>query len=249
MLLTSLAFAQSLGAVPPGARAVTLMLCDAADGCGPAYEAMTAHCAALGIPLLDFDAVGAAGPSGGDARANLDKALAAAAARPTLKQLEAARQALRSTPLSLGADEVFSLWLRLGDARLAAGDRAGADEAFAAAASSSAGRVWDLPALSAAATEAYLARVSALPAPSRLDIDADAPGTAWVDGHLVGPVPVQVELLPGWHRVSVERVGRRTAWVGEVQLPEVGALGLRAEIAADDAPAALEAAVDRKSVV
>src|SRR4051812_17270207 len=113
------------------------MVCDRPDGCTPAFAAMADHCATLGIPLLDFDAVASAGPGGGDARAKLDAALAAADKHPDVATLEAARKALRATKLTLPPDEPFRMWLRLGAARLAAGDAPGATEAFAAAASGS----------------------------------------------------------------------------------------------------------------
>lgn len=238
------AAAQAVSAVPPGVTAITVMVCDRADGCERPYVAMADHCAALGIPLLDFDAVASAGPGGGDARAALDQALAAVEKDPTRTTLEAARRAIQATPLTLPGDTPFRIWILLASARLSAQDQAGADEAFAAAASSSGHRVYDLPALPADALERYLDIAGRHAPPATLTITADHPGaTALVDGRPVGAPPVSVPVAPGWHRVSVERPGRRTAWVGEVVLPAGQSVGVDVEIAADDASAALEAAV------
>lgn len=250
-LLSSFAAAQAVRAVPPGARAVTVMVCDEADGCRDGFEAMSDHCAALGLPLLDFDAVSAAGPGGGDARAALDEALLAvgigpgssATGRPgTRIAWEAARSAMRTTPLTLPPDEPFRIWLGLGAARLAGGDVSGADEAFAAAASASNGRVYDLPPLPAEALSRYLDAAAAPASTGTLIVEADHDGgQVFVDGRQSLTSPI--ELPAGWHRVTVERTGRRTAWVGEVVAVAGRTLTVRASIDADDAPAALEVAV------
>jgi|GEM_PF-3478371 len=248
-LLVPSARAQSVSAVPAGVRAVTVMVCDQPDGCAEAFQALSDHCAGQGIPLLDFDEVAAAGPGGGDARAALDAALAAADAHPDLAHLQVAREALRDTPLTILPDELFRLWLRLGDARLKAGDTAGVDaggaaHAFAAAASTSGDQVYNLPPLSAAGLDAYLQAAEQRPAPAVLEISADhEAATVFVDGRPAGVAPVQVEVQPGWHRLSVERPGRRTAWVGEVDASPDRHLVIRAELDRDDAPVSLEAAV------
>lgn len=243
-LLGAAALAQSVASVPPGAKAITVMVCDQPDGCVAPFQAMADHCAALGVPLLDFDDVASAGPGGGDARADLDLALAAALQKPDLAHLEAARGAMLRTPLTLPADEPFLLWLRLGAARHDEGDLQGADRAFAAAASTSGARVYDLPRLSPGALDRYLELASRRGEGARLLVSADHPGaTVFIDGRTVGAAPVEVELAAGWHRVSVERAGRRTAWVGEVDAPAGRTLAVAAELVADDATAALEAAV------
>lgn len=243
-LVFSVASAQSLSAVPPGATAVTVMTCDRADGCVGAYAAFREHCAELGIPLLDFDDVAPAGLGGGDARAKFDALRAAAVKKPDLAHYEGVRTALRSTPLTLPADDVFTLWLRLADLRLAAGDRSGADNAFAAAASSSGARVYDLPDLSPAALDRYLQLAHASEPPGTLDVSADVDGVSiFVDGRLAGPAPLHVEVPAGWHRVTGERPGRRTAWVAEVGVGSRETTHLGAELAADDAGPAMETAV------
>lgn len=243
-LLSGPARAQPVTAVPAGATAVTVMVCDQPDGCSAAWQALADHCTALGLPVLDFDDVALAGPAGGDARGALDQALAAAAAHPDLDAWQAARDALRATPLTLPPAEPFSLWLALGAARFDQGDAAGAEAAFQAAASGSGARVYDLPELSAGALGAYLEIASRPQGRATLQVQADHPGaTVFVDGRLVGPAPAEVEVSQGWHRVTVERAGRRAAWVGEVQAPAGAALAVTAELTEDDAPAALEAAV------
>lgn len=244
MLLLPVALAQSLSAVPPGARAVTVMVCDQPDGCTDAYAAMAEHCANQGIPLLDFDVVASAGPAGGDLRAALDKALRKVDAKGDLKSLEAARATLRSTKLTLPNDEPFTLWLRIGAARLAAGDKAKADEAFEAAASTSNRRVYDLPELPTAALDRYLQIAVPTDEVSTLSIGADADAVSiFIDGKRAGTAPVLVNVVPGWHRISAERTGRRTAWTGEVEIRPGNTARVEVSVADDDAPAALEAAV------
>ncbi len=243
-LAATAAHAQTVSAVPPGATAVTVMVCDRPDGCPEELAAMTDHCAAQGIPLLDFEAVADGVLGGGNARQALDQAQAQAAAKPDLTRLEAVRGAMRITPLTLPPDEPFLLWLRTGAARLAQGDEMGATWAFNAAASTSGGRVHDLPPLSQDALEQYLAAAEGLDQTATLRITADQPDSnVFIDGLLVGPAPIQAVIEAGWHRVSVERRGRRTAWVGEVEALPGRTLSVDATLAEDDAPAALEAAV------
>lgn len=240
--LSTLAFAQAVSAVPVGARAVTVMVCERVDGCARAFLAMADHCSAQGIPLLDFDHVASAGPGGGNARIELDEALAAAQTRPDRTRLETVRRAMAKTPLALPPDEPFFTWLRLADARLGAGDLASAGEAFAAADSTSSHRVYDLPTLSPAALEMYVALAGKRAADGTLAVHPNRDGAritidgkpATADGNSVAA---------GWHRIAVERAGRRTAWVGEVVVPAGTLLVVDADISADDAPAALEAAV------
>lgn len=243
-LLSPPAVAQPVTAVPAGATAVTVMVCDQPDGCSVAWQALADHCTALGLPVLDFDDVALAGPAGGDARAELDQALVAATAHADLDAWEAARDALRRTPLTLPPAEPFALWLALGAARFDRGDPAGAEAAFLAASSSSGARVYDLPEMSAGALGAYLEVASRPQGQATLRVLSDHPGaTVFVDGRLAGPAPVELVVSQGWHRVTVERAGRRAAWVGEVQAPAEQVLDVRAELTEDDAPAALEAAV------
>ena len=244
LLLCGPARAQPVASVPAGARAVTVMVCDQPDGCVQAYQALADHCTALGVPLLDFDDVAMAGPAGGDARAALELALAEASTRPSLASLEAARAAMQGTPLTLPPAQPFQIWLTLGAARFELDDAAGADAAFLAAAAASGARVYDLPALSPGALDRYLELASRPAGQATLQVVADHPGAlVFIDGRLVGPAPVEAPVVAGWHRISVERPGRRAAWVGEVTAPAGQALSIAASVAEDDAPAALEAAV------
>ncbi len=241
--VSTLGFAQAVSAVPVGARAVTVMVCDRVDGCARAFRAMADHCSAQGIPLLDFDDVAAAGPAGGNARLIFEEASREAEIHPDRHHLESARKALAKTPLTLPPDEVFSLWLRLADARLTGGDLASAAEAFAAADSTSAHRVYDLPPLTPAALEMYVALAGKRAENGVVRVHANQPGArVTIDGKPAAENDNVV--VSGWHRISVERAGRRTAWVGEVVVPPGALLQVEADLSADDAPAALEAAVN-----
>lgn len=241
------AWAQALTAVPPGVTAVTVLVCDAGAACAEAERAMAEHCDALGLPLVDFDALVAAGPGGGEARARLDAALAAVAAHPDDGDAwQAAREALPLTPFTLDADVVFRVWLGLGAARLtgADADPAGADLAFAAAAASSDARMWDLGDLPPAALDRYLSLASRPASPGTLEVRADHPAAVvLVDGAPVGSAPVTLDVRAGWHRVSVERPGRRTAWVGEVTVPAGRSVQIVADVGDDDTVASVQAAV------
>ncbi|MFN7145196.1 MAG: PEGA domain-containing protein, partial [Myxococcota bacterium] len=118
-----------------------------------------------------------------------------------------------------------------------------ADRALAAAASLSGGRVTDLGPLSDAVLARYLDLARAAVPGATLVVGADAPGLVYVDGRPVGEAPATLDVPPGWHRVSVERTGRLTAWVGTVDVPAGRSLDVRASLRADDGSAALEAAV------
>lgn len=236
------AFAATVAAVPPGARAVTVQLCLDPGGCPVAARVLGEHLAAQGLPLLDFDAVALAGPAGGDASAAWTEAWAAALALPDREHLERARSLLRTAPLTVPEDELFTLWLTLGAARLAAGEGEAADAAFRAAANVSRRRAWNLPRLPDEALTRYLDVAGVAPPSGRLLVAADHPAAqVWVDGRRAEGG--ELEVGAGWHRVSVERPGRRAAWVGEVVVPEGERTTVHAEVATDDAPAAAELAV------
>jgi hypothetical protein len=46
--------------------------------------------------------------------------------------------------------------------------------------------------------------------PARVQVDSSTTGEAWVDGRRVGPVPAQLELVPGKHHILVR--GEKGAW-------------------------------------
>ncbi len=232
--------ASVVSAVPPGVSSVTVLSCEAPEGCVPELRAMAAHLDSLGLPLLDLGTVVDAGPGGGLARVRYDKAMSAAARSPTLANLSEAREALRALPSSIPEDDVFSLLLRLGAAQLYAGNAALADESFEAAVSSSDGRVVNLPVLTDAALSRYLYLASAAAETRELSLISDVPGQIYVDGKrmgdtLGGAVSTDLTVRVGWHRVTIERPGRRSAWVAELD-DAAGAVGvpLRAEIVGDD---------------
>jgi hypothetical protein len=239
------ALAGEVTAVPPGVSTVTVLVCERAEGCPAETRAMASHLDSLGLPLLSFGTVVDAGPAGGAARASYDAAVAAAEKSPTLANLEAAYAAMSRLPLTLPEDSVFSLLVRLGSARLEAGDDAGADAAFEAAATTSNGRVINVPAVSDAALARYLYLASApRAAAGRVQVGANATGTLFVDGERYGETPADVPLAAGWHRLTVERAGRRSAWVAEVRVVEAATTSVYADIAGDDGQGFLGTAIE-----
>lgn len=238
------AAAVEVAAVPPGVRSVTVLVCERTDGCPAEARALGDHLEALGLPYLTLASVVDAGPGGGQARAAYDAAMAAVARAPTLANLEAAHAAQRALPLTLPPDAVFTLTVRLGAARLAAGKADAADHAFVEAAQISGGRVINLPQIPEPALARYLYLASAAAGPGgQLQLDADVPGVVYIDGVRAGPTPLTTTLPAGWHRVTVERPGRRSAWLSELSAsPELPTIA-HAEIASDDGQGFLTAAV------
>ncbi len=241
LLLVAAALAQPVSRVPPGASAVTVMLCPRADGCDAAWRALVAHAAPLSLPVLDFDAVAESGPGG------RDRLLAWEAAMAPVRSGEADAAAisdalvrLRELPFTVTNEDLFRLWLAEGANRFPSVE---ADRALMAAASVSNGRVTDLGPLREDVLARYLDLAAQAKPGSTLAISTDAPGRVFVDGVPVGEAPVEVRVPPGWHRISVERSGRLTAWVGVVDVPAGRTLDVRASVAPDDGSAALEAAV------
>lgn len=241
LALLPIAFAQSVSRVPPGADAVTVMVCPRADGCAAEWRALAAHTGPLGLPLLDFDVVAAAGPGG------RDRLLAWEATMAPVRSGEAdavaisdALGGLQDLPFTISEADLFRLWLAEGANRYPSIE---ADRALAAAASVSAGRVTDLGILRDGVLARYLDLAAEARPSATLRIRSDTPGRVYVDGRPAGEAPVTVAVAAGWHRVSVERSGRLTAWVGAVEIPAGAALDVRAVIAPDDGAAALEATV------
>lgn len=245
------ASAEVISAVPPGVSIITVLVCERPQGCPAEERAMAAHLDSLGLPLLQFGTVANAGPGGGLARVRFDKAMALAARSPTLTNLEAARSALDDLPVTLPTDIVFGLLLQLGAAQLYAGDATSADRTFEAAVSSSDGRVVNLPALPPAVSDAGVARYLYLASEGRQDrplaviSDGSAPGDVYVDGRRVGSTPFRGTVRTGWHRLSVERAGRSTAWVANVEGMQGGpGAPLQARLAGDDGEGFLSTAVE-----
>ncbi len=245
-LLAAAAIAQPVSRVPPGADAVTVLLCPRADGCAPEWRALAAHTSPLGLPLLDFDVVAQAGPGGRDRLLAFEETLAPVrAGNADTAAVSAALAALEDLPFTLAEADLFRLWLAEGANRYPSVE---ADRALAAAASVSGGRVTDLGPLRDGVLARYLdlaaaARPSTTRPAAILKVRADSPGRVFIDGRPVGEAPVTVAVPAGWHRVSVERTGRLTAWVGAVEAPEGATLDVRAVLAPDDGTAAIEAAL------
>lgn len=240
-----------ISAVPPGVSTITVLVCERPQGCPAEERALAAHLDSLGLPLLQLATVVDAGPGGGLARVRYDKAMALVARSPTLTNLEDARSALDDLPVTLPADTVFGLLLQLGAAQLYAGDAALADQTFEAAVSSSDGRVVNLPALPPAVSDAGVARYLYLASEGRQDrplavtSDGSAPGDVYVDGARVGATPFRGTVRTGWHRVSVERPGRSTAWVANVEAMQGNPdAPLRARLSGDDGAGFLSTAIE-----
>lgn len=239
--LLAVAAAQPVTAPPAGARAVTVLLCPKSDGCAAEWRALSAHAGPLGLPIVDFDAVAAAGPGGRDKLLAFEaRMVEVRAGRAIAPEVSEALRQLDTLPFTVTGDDLFRLWLAEGANRAPSVE---GSRALAAAASVSAGRVTDLGPLPEAVLRDYLDAAGRAKNAATLAITADGPGRVFVDGRAVGEAPVSLDVPAGWHRVSVERAGRRTAWVGAVEVPAGERLDVRAEIAADDGPAALEAAV------
>lgn len=247
-LAAAFAHAQVVTAVPTGVRAVTVQVCDLPSGCPEALAAYASYADEALVPVLVLEDVLAAGPEGGEARAAWTEAWGKIQtdeldlAHPSLVEVEQAWTALALLPLTMPEEVPFTLLLLRGDRRLAKGNVEGAKEDMAAAATSSARRVTDLPPLSEAGLAAYLGAADArhLPGQAAISVMADvSEATVYLDGDAVGAAPIALPVLPGWHRVSVERPGRATAWVGTLMVPADGALEVRAELADEDASDAL----------
>ncbi len=239
------ASAQPVARVPPGAAAVTVMVCPRADGCEAEWRALAAHTGPLRLPILDFDVVAAAGPGGRDRLLAFEATMAPVrAGNADAATISGALRDLEGLPFTLPEADLFRLWLTEGANRFPSVE---ADRALAAAASVSQGRVTDLGLLREDVLARYLdlaaAASKAEAGAATIRVRADTPGRVYVDGRPVGEAPITVSVPAGWHRVTVERSGRLTAWVGAVDVPAGALLDVRAVLGPDDGAAALEAAV------
>jgi hypothetical protein len=245
LLLNGQALALPVLEVPPGTRTATVLLCDRGDGCPEEAWALGAHSRAHGAALLDFDALALQGPGGHDASARWAEALAGR--RASLEAALAARDALRELPFTVPPEDLFQLWLALAGAQEQAGLGPDADRSLAAAASCSGGRVHDLPALPEPLLARYFdaAEQVALAAqrPGFVQVGASGGGQVFVDGRLMGPVPAELTLVPGWHRITVEATGARAAWAGELELRSERRVRLEADTSPTQGTGALEVAL------
>jgi hypothetical protein len=76
-----------------------------------------------------------------------------------------------------------------------------------------------------------------------LSVTSDRDARVFVDGVAAGAAPLAVEVAAGWHRVTVERPGRRTAWVGTFVVSDGQEAHVAADLAMDDAEAAVRMGV------
>jgi len=223
LLLTSTADAER-------AETWAALICTRAEGCPEEQHVLATWAERRGAALIPLESLTDAALAGGDALARYR------AAEP-----ERALALLGEVPLTLSPDALFALTLTVGQQRLAeGGDAAGA---FAMAASCSDARMADLPRLDAASLSAYADAAEAVSGSGALTVTADAPqASLYVDGALAGPVPLELTLREGWHRLSVAWPDRRRAWTAEVTVADGGALHLSAERPVVDHPGAVEVA-------
>ncbi|MFN7145131.1 MAG: hypothetical protein ACK4YP_15245, partial [Myxococcota bacterium] len=117
-LLVAVALAQPVARVPPGAAAVTVMLCPRADGCDAEWRALVAHASPLALPVLDFDAVAEAGPGGRDRLVRWEATMAPVrAGTATREEVRDAVAALADLPFTVPPDDLFRLLLAEGARR------------------------------------------------------------------------------------------------------------------------------------
>jgi hypothetical protein len=166
---------------------------------------------------------------------------------PSLEQAREARAALAELPFTVPAEELFLLHVELARLLHLEGLVEEAGQALADAASCSGGRVHDLPALPEALLARYFdaaeAVAQASASPGTLHITASGGGQVFLDGRAMGQAPLTLALDPGWHRVSVESTGGRTAWVGELHVLSSHTLRVEADTTPSHGTGALEAAV------
>ncbi len=241
LLLAHAALAQQTASVPAGARSLTVLLCEDRDGCPAETAALDLHGRTHDLPFLDFDAVAASGPAGGERRADWARAMDQLHDAPSLAQLQALEQQLVDLPLTLDAGTPFRMHLLLADHYLLAGSRRQATAALEAAATGSGHRTHGLPVeLDARTVEAYLAVLDRPVEPAWLQVMAPPDARVLVDGVEVGHGDTALALPAGWHRVTAEGPGQRTAFVQPLLLE--GTASVRVRLPEDAAPA-LEAAL------
>lgn len=234
LLAIALAYAQSVSTVPAGARAVTVYVCE--RDCEPGWRALAAWSNTLRLPTMDFDQVAIAAR---DTRLDAYDAamLPVRAGTVTEAQVAIAVAAAEACPYTLPNDDLVAIAFA---GAAAAPETAQRSIWLERAATWSERRSYNLPKLPDAVLAEYLDLVAAPAKPTaRVRVETDVPvASLFVDGRPVASLPAEIELSLGEHRLTVERPGRRTAWVGNLVL--IGDLALRPELAGDDSNAALE---------
>ncbi len=240
LLAPSVALGQAVADVPMGARAVTVFACP--RDCDAPYRAISAWAAAQRLPLLDFDAV--ALHSRDDRLQRWDTAMGPVRAGTASRgEVEAAWRATEDLPYTVSEDDLVRLVLALAEVALTADTPRYIDHDWVkVAASVSRHRTYNLPSINTTLLGLYLDRAAEPIHEATVDVSADAPGAVlYVDGRPAGALPLSVPLEIGTHRLSVERPGRRTAWVAWIEVSDSTAVV--AEVAGDDSNAALERVV------
>lgn len=234
ILAVAVALAQSVSAVPAGARAVTVYVCD--RDCDPGWRALSAWSNTLRLPAMDFEQVAI---SARDTRLDAyDAAMVPIrAGTATTEQVALAVSASEGCPYTLPSDDLVAIAF----AGAAAAPHAMVRSVWLShAVTLSDRRAYNLPKLPDDVLTEYLDLVAApKPAVGRVRVVANVPvASLFVDGRPVAALPAEIELPFGTHRLTVERPGRRTAWVANVAVG--GDLELQADLVGDDSNAALE---------
>lgn len=235
LLAISLALAQTVADVPAGARAVTVYAC--AKDCEAGWHALSAWSNTLRLPVLDFEQVAVSARD--DRLTTFEAAMVPIrAANATVEQILHAERAMSDCPYTISSEDLFLLAMASASSGMYAINR----EALLRAANAGERRTYNLPALPENVLAAYLDIASAPTDLIPVTVTADT-GVAsiFVDGHPAGVAPETLQLPAGPHRITIERPGRRTAWVAGIDLRQPSAI--HAPVASDDSNAALERTV------
>ena len=216
--MTPAALLLALAPALASGRALTVLVCEAADGCPEARAALAAEAARAGLAWTDLPTLLDTGSTA--AAAALAAAEAALAADPRPATVQAWLAARAACPWVLARPREASAWAWAVEADLRAGDPAGAARRAAEAAARLDGQMVDLPPVSAEALALLLGAAAALPAPVPVPVTLPAPVELSIDG---GPLEARpaagqdtLSLRPGPHRLVVVRPGGAAATVVEL---------------------------------
>jgi len=212
-------------------RSLTVLVCEAADGCPVARDVLAAEAARGGLAWTDLPTLLDDGAAAADAALRAAEAALAASPGPESVRAWAAARAACPRPIPPAREAVAWAWAVEADLR--AGDRAGAARRAAALAVRLDGQLVDLPPVSAEALAALLGAAADLPAPVAVRVAVPAPVDVSVDG---GPFVRRAAagqdalwLRPGPHRLVLQRPGAASAVAREVGVPGDGGAPLRLE--------------------
>lgn len=236
ILAVTVALAQSVADVPAGARAVTVYTCD--HDCDGGWRALSAWSGTLRLPVMDFDRVAISSRDGRLDAYDLAM-LPIRAGTATAEQVAEAVAASEGCPYTLPAEDQFVL--ALAGARVAS-TAEGRARWLHIAASLSERRAYNLPNLPETLLAEYLDVAASAPATAIATLDTNVPvASLYVDGRPVAAFPATIPLTLGAHRLTAERPGRRTAWVGNVVV--TGDFAVHVDLAGEDSNSALERVV------